>query len=218
MVDINKVKELNNSVKCLIGTVRKINPGFLNFVNNEIVYISDAGVTTEKRYNKIEDSHSYRVKSVYDDEYYKFYFTVKSNIRNHSKAFSVLFEDEKSLYMYLITSFEPEYYEPIDVEFIKDCTGKFMFPQKGKEKTIKSGEKYTLVGFFKERDNNWDWDKKYLYFQKYFNDFCKGIVLNKFEYFNNYYFRTENGEVFLVKLNIKEYADEYFISIMKKEE
>lgn len=210
MVNIDKVNELDNSVKYLIGTVRKINPGFLNFIKNEVVYISDAGVTTEKRYNRIEGANSYGCRVVYDDEYCKFYFTVKSEVQNHSKTFNILFEDEESLRMYLETSFEPVDCVPFIVEFTKDCSGKFMFPKKNKEKKIKSDEKYTLIGFFKERNENWDWNKKYLYLTKYFSDFCDGTVLNKFEYFNRYYFRTEDNKVFSIRLKLKEFSDDYF--------
>lgn len=214
MIDSEKVKELNNIVETFVGRVVRIKPGFLNFMKEEIVYISNANVSNEKRYNKIEDETGWRTISVYDDEYYKFTFSIKSYIQAHSRTFNILFRDDKSLIRYLETTFEPRYFDVFDVEFIKNKKAYTAFTKNSKEKIIKSGEKYKIIGVFKERNEKWDWNKKYKYAKKYFSDFRDGTILNDFEYYTCIYLKDKNNKLFFIKINETEYADDYMTNII----
>lgn len=205
------MKRMDFVARGLSDTVRKINPGFLKFINNETCYVKDASVCIDRRHIRKFNEQEYKYEDCLSDECYKFSFTLKSNIQAHTRTYYVFFEDEDSFYMYVTTSFsKTNDFVPAKVKFVSNVTLNSTFVKKPKELCVNENDELNLVGVLTERDEKWDDGANY-WQGTYFNNFCYEYMLNKFKYYKTFYFK--NGkDIYVLKLDFYDDSEKYFVN------
>lgn len=200
---------LDSIAKMYVGTVVRIKPGFSNFITNEICYLSSASVKIADRYIGRYDRNNGYVES-FDGTYYKFEFSIKSNINAHTRTFSFFFKNQKSLEMYLATTFEsPNNFTHANIIFLKECKLSTSFTRTKKEKVFSKGDILEIVGIFNERKEVWRWhDCKMT--KRYFNDYCNGNMLNEFEYVQTFYLKDKKENIYTISFKNDDSSEEYF--------